>query len=59
VFRANIFEVVGTVVGVAFLAVIQDGLIIVGVSSWIAQVVEGSLLIIAVVASKAASKKFD
>lgn len=59
VFRSNIFEVVGTVVGVAFLAVIQDGLIIVGVSSWIAQVVEGSLLIIAVVASKAASKKFD
>lgn len=59
VFRSNIFEVTGTVVGVAFLAIIQDGLIIVGVSSWIAQVVEGSLLIIAVVASKAATRKFD
>jgi ribose transport system permease protein len=59
VFRSNIFEVTGTVVGVAFLAVIQDGLIIVGVSSWIAQVVEGSLLAIAVIASRAASRKYS
>jgi ribose transport system permease protein len=58
VFRSNIFEVTGTVVGVAFLAVIQDGLIIVGVASWIAQVVQGTLLVIAVVASRAASRKF-
>jgi ribose transport system permease protein len=56
VFRSNVFEVTGTVVGVAFLAVIQDGLIISGVPSWSAQVVEGLLLIIAVVASKAASR---
>lgn len=59
VFRSNIFEVTGTVVGVAFLAVIQDGLIIAGISSWIAQLVEGALLIVAVVASRAASRKFD
>jgi ribose transport system permease protein len=58
VFRSNIFEVTGTVVGVAFLAVIQDGLIIVGISSWIAQVVEGALLVVAVVASRAASRRF-
>lgn len=59
VFRSNIFEVTGTIVGVAFLAVIQDGLIIAGISSWIAQVVEGSLLAIAVIASRAASRKFS
>ena len=57
VFRANLFEVTGTIVGVAFLATIQDGLIMVGVSSWLAQVVQGSVLIVAVVGSKAASRR--
>ena len=31
VFRSNIFDVAGTVIGVAFLAVIQNGLLILGV----------------------------
>ncbi len=57
VFRANLFEVTGTFIGVAFLSVIQDGLIMTGVPSWTAQVVQGSILIIAVVASKAASNR--
>jgi ribose transport system permease protein len=56
VFRSNIFDIGGTIIGVAFLAVIQDGLIMVGVPSWTAQVVEGGLLIVAVVASKTASR---
>lgn len=55
VFRSNIFDVAGTIIGVAFLAVIQDGLLILGVPSWTAQVAQGSLLVIAVVASKLAS----
>jgi ribose transport system permease protein len=57
VFRANLFEVTGTIVGVAFLATIQDGLIMVGVSSWLAQVVQGTLLVVAVVGSKSASRR--
>lgn len=57
VFRANLFEVTGTIVGVAFLAAIQDGLIMVGASSWLAQCVQGAVLIVAVVGSKAASKR--
>jgi ribose transport system permease protein len=57
VFRANLFEVTGTLVGVAFLATIQDGLIMTGVSSWLAQVVQGTLLVVAVVGSKAASRR--
>jgi ribose transport system permease protein len=56
VFRANIFDIGGTIIGVAFLSVIQDGLIIVGVPSWTAQVVEGGLLVVAVVGSKMASR---
>jgi ribose/xylose/arabinose/galactoside ABC-type transport system permease subunit len=57
VFRANLFEVTGTLVGVAVLATIQDGLIMTGVSSWLAQVVQGTLLVVAVVGSKAASRR--
>ncbi len=57
VFRPNLFEVTGTIIGVAFLATIQDGLIMVGVSSWLAQVVQGSVLVLAVVGSKAASRR--
>lgn len=56
VFRSNIFDIAGTVIGVAFLAVIQGGLIITGVPSWTAQVVAGSLLVVAVVGSKIASR---
>jgi ribose transport system permease protein len=56
VFRPNLFEINGTLVGVAFLAVIQNGLLITGVPSWTAQLVEGGLLIVAVVASKAAAR---
>ena len=57
VFRANLFEVPGTIIGVAFLATIQDGLIMVGAASWLSQVVQGSVLIIAVVGSRVAAKK--
>lgn len=57
VFRANLFEVNGTLVGVIFLAAIQNGLLITGVPSWTAQLVEGALLVIAVVASKAAAQE--
>ena len=56
-FRANLFEVPGTIIGVAFLATIQDGLIMVGAASWLSQVVQGSVLIIAVVGSRVAAKK--
>lgn len=52
VLRSNIFDVVGTLIGVAFLATIQNGLLIVGVPSWTAQVTQGALLVVAVVASK-------
>ena len=56
VFRSNIFDIGGTIIGVAFLSIVQDGLIIAGVPSWTAQVVEGALLIVAVVGSKIASR---
>jgi ribose transport system permease protein len=56
VFRPNLFEINGTLVGVVFLAVIQNGLLITGVPTWTAQLVEGALLIVAVVASKAAAR---
>lgn len=56
-FRPNIFDVPGTAVGAVFLAVIQSGLIMVGVQSWIAQVIQGSILIIAVVLARAASRR--
>lgn len=56
-FRSNVFDVAGSLVGGAFLAVIQSGLIMVGVESWIAQMVQGTLLVIAVVLSQAASRR--
>lgn len=56
VFRQNIFQVAGTMVGVAFLAILQSGLIMVGVASWIADIVKGALLVGAVVLSKLASR---
>jgi ribose transport system permease protein len=56
VFRPNLFEITGTLVGVIFLATIQNGLLITGVPTWTGQVVAGSLLVIAVVASKAAAR---
>jgi ribose transport system permease protein len=55
VFRSNIFDVAGTVVGVVFLAVVQNGLLVLGVPSWTAQVAQGAVLVVAVVASKLAS----
>jgi ribose transport system permease protein len=57
VFRANIFQVTGTIVGVAFLATLQSGLIMVGVSSWIGQIVQGTILIGAVWSSKLAGRQ--
>lgn len=55
-FRSNLFDVAGTMVGAVFLATVQSGLIMVGVEAWIAQLVQGTLLILAVVLSKAASR---
>lgn len=55
VFRSNIFDVAGTVVGVVFLAVVQNGLLILGVPTWTAQVAQGGVLVVAVMASKLAS----
>lgn len=56
VFRSNIFKISGTIFGVIFLSVIEGGLIISGVPVWTAQVVQGVLLILAVVGSKVASR---
>lgn len=56
VLRPNVFDVGGTIVGVAFLAVIESGLIMLGIESWIAQIVKGGLLIVAVAASKVAGR---
>jgi ribose transport system permease protein len=56
VLRSNVFDVGGTIVGVAFLAVIESGLIMLGIESWIAQIVKGCLLIGAVTASKVAGR---
>ena len=52
----NLFEITGTLIGVIFLATIQNGLLITGVPTWIGQVVAGSLLVIAVVSSKIAAQ---
>jgi ribose transport system permease protein len=57
VFRQNIFQVEGTIVGVAFLAILQSGLIMVGIASWIADIIQGTLLIGAVVLSKLVSRR--
>jgi ribose transport system permease protein len=57
VFRQNLFQVGGTIVGVAFLATLQSGLIMVGVESWIADIVKGGLLIGAVVLSKLVARR--
>ncbi len=55
VFRSNLFDVAGTAVGVIFLAAVQNGLLVLGVPSWTAQVAQGLVLVVAVVASKLAS----
>jgi ribose transport system permease protein len=55
VFRSNIFDIGGTVVGVAFLAVLQNGLLILGVPSWTGQVAQGTVLVVAVVAARLAA----
>lgn len=54
VFRPNLFDIAGTVVGVAFLAILQNGLLILGVPSWTGQVAQGAVLVIAVVAARLA-----
>lgn len=55
VFRSNVFDVAGTIIGVAFLAVVQNGLLVLGVPGWTAQVAQGGVLVVAVVASRLAS----
>jgi len=55
VFRSNVFDVAGTVIGVVFLAVVQNGLLVLGVPTWTAQVAQGGVLVVAVMASKLAA----
>lgn len=52
-FRGGIGGVAGTVVGVMFLGVLQNGLAVAGVQSYWQQVVTGAILILAVLADQA------
>jgi ribose transport system permease protein len=51
-FRPGQFNVLGTVVGVLFLETIQTGLTMLNLSTWIINVVQGSILIAAVLLSR-------
>ena len=51
-FRPGQFNVLGTVVGVLFLECIQTGLTMLSLSTWIINVVQGAILIAAVLLSR-------
>lgn len=55
-FRPNIFQISGTLIGVAFLVVLTNGLLIVGLEQSFIQVISGLVLIAAVVLAKLASR---
>jgi ribose transport system permease protein len=55
-FRPGQFNVLGTVVGVLFLETIQTGLTMLSLSTWIINVVQGSILIAAVLLSRLGEK---
>ena len=52
VFRPGEFNVPGTVVGVLFLGVIQTGLILLNVQTFLINLVQGSILIVAILVSR-------
>lgn len=56
VFRPNLFKISGTLIGVAFLVILTNGLLIVGLEQSFIQVISGAVLILAVVLSKLASR---
>jgi ribose transport system permease protein len=54
--RANQFHLFGTFVGVLFMQTIQTGLIIMNYSAYIANVIQGTILIVAVLLSRVGSR---
>ncbi|MFZ4516153.1 MAG: ABC transporter permease [Acidimicrobiia bacterium] len=55
-FRPNLFQISGTLVGVAFLVALTNGLLIAGLEQAFIQVISGAVLILAVVLAKLASR---
>lgn len=55
-FRPNLFQISGTLVGVAFLVSLTNGLLIAGLEQAFIQVISGAVLILAVVLAKLASR---
>ncbi|UMG91191.1 ABC transporter permease [Nocardioides sp. TF02-7] len=52
VLRPGVMTIVGTVVGLLFLAVVESGLTIVGVAGWAGQVTVGVVLMVAILLSR-------
>jgi ribose transport system permease protein len=57
VFRPGEFNVLGTVVGVLFLGVIQTGLTMLDLDTWVINLVQGGILIAAVLISRLGMKR--
>ncbi len=55
-FRPGQFNILGTVVGVLFLETIQTGLTMLSLSTWVINVVQGGILIVAVLLSRLGEK---
>lgn len=55
-FRPGQFNILGTVVGVLFLETIQTGLTMLSLSTWVINVVQGAILILAVLLSRLGEK---
>ncbi len=54
--RANQFHIFGTFVGVLFMQTIQTGLIIMNYSAYLANIIQGTILIVAVLLSRVGSR---
>ena len=54
--RANQFHIFGTFIGVLFMQTIQTGLIIMNYSAYLANVIQGTILIVAVLMSRVGSR---
>lgn len=52
VFRVGQFHIIGTLIGVLFLGEIQTGLTILGLDTWIINVVQGGILVAAILLSR-------
>jgi ribose transport system permease protein len=59
VLRNGQFHILGTVVGLLFLSVIQTGLIIMRLEAWITDIVQGLILMIAIVLSRLGASARD